>query len=234
MLKNSIHYKHCFDTLRESELFSNVDNEILDNMLELCQYETRSKGATAISQHQANDFFYIIISGRAKVSVYNPHNGREHIMFLLSSGDTFDVIGLLDRKWNDAFATALENMEVLSTTVSQAREWIEQHPEFNKALLPYLGKQIHSLANQTSDLSLYDTEARLSRLILRSLPNNRLTGDIKLLNELSQETLAAMVGSVRVIITRHLQKWKQDDIVSGKRGKWSLLDLQALLDKTQK
>ena len=43
-----------------------------------------------------------------------------------------------------------------------------------------------------------------------------------------------MVGSVRVVIARHLQRWKQDNIVSGKRGKWSVLDLQALLDKTKK
>ncbi len=234
MLKNSIHYKHCFDTLRKSELFSNVDKDTLDDMLELCQYETRDKGATAISQYQANDFFYLIISGSAKVSVYNPRNGREHIMFLLGSGDTFDLIGLLDSEWNDAFATALENMEILSTTVKQARSWVEQHPKFNSALLPYLGKQIHALANQTTDLSLYDTEARLSRLILRNLPPSKLTGDSRLLNDLSQETLAAMVGSVRVVITRHLQRWKKESILSGKRGKWSILDLQALLEKAQK
>ncbi|MEY8215058.1 MAG: Crp/Fnr family transcriptional regulator [Colwellia sp.] len=233
MHKTSTHYKHCFDTLKKSALFSNLDDEMLENMLSVCQYETINKGATAVSQHQPNDSFYIVISGRAKVSVYNHDNGREHIIFLLDAGDTFDLVGLLYGKCNDAFATALENMEILSTSTAKARIWVKQHPEFNKTLLPYLGKQLHELAEKTTDLALYDTEIRLSRLILRSIAANKFTTDIQLLNDLSQETLASMVGSVRVVITRHLQRWKKEGIVSGKRGNWSLLDLKKLLDRSK-
>jgi len=233
MQKTSVHYNHCFDTLKKSELFSNLDDEALENMLGVCQYETITKGTTAVSQHQTNDSFYIIISGRAKVSAYNHENGREHILFLLGAGDTFDLIGLLYGKCNNAFATSLENMEILSTSIAKAREWVKQQPEFNKTLLPYLGKQIHDLAEKTTDLALYDTEVRLSRLILRSIAPNKLTDDIQLLNDLSQETLAAMIGSVRVVITRHLQRWKKEGVVSGKRGSWSLLDLQKLLNRSK-
>ncbi|MBL0711699.1 MAG: Crp/Fnr family transcriptional regulator [Colwellia sp.] len=238
MQKTSIHYKHCLDTLKKSKLFSNVDEITLENMLEICQYETINKGATAVSQYRAVDTFYIIVSGRAKVSAYNQENGREYIVFLLDSGDCFDLAGLLSGKHNDAFATSLENMEVLSTSIAQARTWIEQHPEFNKTLFPYLGKQIHELVDKNTDLALYDTEIRLSRLILRSITANKLTAnklttDIQLLNDLSQETLAAMVGSVRVVITRHLQRWKKEKIVSGKRGNWSLIDLKKLLDRSK-
>jgi len=130
-------------------------------------------------------------------------------------------------------ATALDDMEVLVTTVEQAKEWINQHPDFNRAFLPYLGKQMHGLADQVTDLSLYDTEARLARLILRYLAPGNLPNDIHLINDLSQETLASMIGSVRVIVTRHLQKWKQKKIISDKRGDWTVLDLQALLDKAE-
>jgi CRP-like cAMP-binding protein len=124
-------------------------------------------------------------------------------------------------------------MEVLVTSVHQAREWINQHPDFNRAFLPYLGKQIHGLADQVADLSLYDTEARLARLILRHLAPGNLPNDIHLINDLSQETLASMIGSVRVVVTRHLQKWKQTKVISGKRGDWTVLDLQALLKKAE-
>ncbi|MBW1751475.1 MAG: Crp/Fnr family transcriptional regulator, partial [Deltaproteobacteria bacterium] len=130
-------------------------------------------------------------------------------------------------------ATALDDMEVLVTTVNQAKEWINQHPDFNRAFLPYLGKQMHGLADQVTDLSLYDTEARLARLILRHLVPGNLPNDIHLINDLSQETLASMIGSVRVVVTRHLQKWKQKKVISGKRGDWTVHDLQALLEKAE-
>jgi CRP/FNR family cyclic AMP-dependent transcriptional regulator len=129
--------------------------------------------------------------------------------------------------------TALDDMEVLSTTVQKARAWLNQHLDFNRTFLPYLGRQMHALADQVADLSLYDTEARLARLILRHLAPDNFPDDIRLINDLSQETLASMIGSVRVVVTRHLQKWKQKKIISGRRGRWSVLDLQALLEKAE-
>jgi len=231
MDQDSPRYAHCLEILSTAALFSSLEEAALKNMLGLFRYETRLKGETAISPQQASDHFYIIISGRAKVSTYNPENGREHILLLIGPGDSFDLISLLDGEWHEAAAIPLEDMEVLCTTVQQARAWIEQHPEFNRAFLPYLGKQMHELADQSNDLSLYDTEARLARLILRNLVDDESPQEVRLINDLSQETLAAMIGSVRVVVTRHLQKWKQEKIIAGKRGHWSILDLEALLNK---
>ena len=92
---------------------------------------------------------------------------------------------------------------------------------------------MHTLADEVTELSLYDTEARLARLILKHLAPGNSPNDIHLINDLSQEALASMIGSVRVVITRHLQKWKQEKVISGKRGHWSVLDLQALLEKAE-
>lgn len=233
MRQDSPHYAHCLETLGQSPLFASLNDVLLEDMLGIFHYETRIRGETAISPKQASDHLYIVISGRAKVSVYNPDSGREHVLFLIGPGDGFDLISLLDGEWHDAVATALDDMEILSTTVQKAREWLNQHPDFNRAFLPYLGRQMHALADQVADLSLYDTETRLARLILRNLLPDKLPNDIPLINDLSQETLASMIGSVRVVVTRHLQKWKQKKIISGRRGRWSVLDLQALLDKAE-
>ncbi len=125
-------------------------------------------------------------------------------------------------------------METLSTSVEQARDWMAQHPNFNRAFLPYLGQQMRMLAEQVADLSLYDTETRLARLILRHATENSPTGGLCLINDLSQEALAAMIGSVRVVVTRHFQHWKKEEIIDGRRGRWSKINLQALLEKAEK
>ena len=233
MQQDSLHYTRCLEILGQSPLFGGVDDAVLRDMLRIFHYKTRAKDETAISPKQALDRLYIIISGRAKVSVYNPDSGREHILFLVGPGDGFDLISLLDDEWHDAVATALDDMEVLSTTIQQAREWINQHPDFNRTFLPYLGQQMHGLADQVADLSLYDTDTRLARLILRHLAPDKLAKGVPLINDLSQETLASMIGSVRVVVTRHLSKWKQKKVISGRRGRWTLLDLQALLKKAE-
>jgi CRP-like cAMP-binding protein len=233
MKQDSTHFTHCLKILGQSTLFSSLGDVLLKDMLEVFRYETRNKNDIAISPRNTSDRLYIIISGRAKVSVYQPDSGREQILFLIGPGDGFDLISLLDGEWHDAVATALDDMEVLSTTVQQAREWLTQHPDFNRNFLPYLGKQMHALADQVAEMSLYDTEARLARLILRHLVPDKLPQEVLLINDLSQETLASMIGSVRVVVTRHLQKWKEKKIISGRRGRWSVLDHQALLEKAE-
>ncbi len=233
MQKDSSRHTRCLDVLSRSPLFSGLNKTVLEDMLGKFQYQVSPKGETTISPQQTSDYFYIVISGRAKISVFNPDNGQEHILFLIGPGDGFDLISLLDGEWHDAVATALDDLEVIFTTVEQARKWIDQHPEFNRTLLPYLGKQMHKLATEATELALYDTEVRLSRLILRNLVVDILPHEVQLINDLSQETLASMIGSVRVVVARHLQKWKQEKIISGKRGNWSIKDLQALLDKSR-
>ena len=133
MQQDSPHYIHCLNILRESPLFTDLDDALLKNMLEIFRYETRKKSEIAISPKQASDRFYLIISGRAKVSIYNQDSGREHILFLIGPGDGFDLISLLDGEWHNAVATALDDMEILVTTVQQAREWMDRHPDFNRA-----------------------------------------------------------------------------------------------------
>jgi CRP-like cAMP-binding protein len=92
MKTDSPDYDRCFEVLRQSPLFLALEKTVLEDMLGIFQYQTRLKGETAISPQQALDRFYLIIDGRAKVSVYNPDNGREHILFLIGPGDGFDLI----------------------------------------------------------------------------------------------------------------------------------------------
>jgi len=84
------------------------------------------------------------------------------------------------------------------------------HPSFNRAFLPYLGKQIRSLEELAADLTLHDTITRLSRLILRHTDYGNPLQKLKLINDLSHEELAHMIGSVRNVISRHMLKLKNE------------------------
>jgi len=82
----------------------------------------------------------------------------------------------------------------------------------NRTLLPYLGKQIRDLEELASDLSLHDTATRLAKLILRHLDHeSQQQQELKLINDLSNEELASMIGSVRVVVNRHLIKLKKSN-----------------------
>ena len=226
-------FDHCLDVLGQSPFFAQLDDVTRTDILRMFSFETALRRDTAVVRHGSGQQFYVVVSGRAKVSVYHPETGREYILNLLGPGDGFDLISLLDGNPRDVTVTALDDMEILSTPQSQAREWLLRHPETNRTLLPYLGEQMRQLADQAEDLALYDTEARLARLILRHITSNAPVHGLRLINDLSQETLASMIGSVRVVVGRQMQKWKQVNIISSGEGRWGIKDLNALVRKAE-
>ncbi len=168
------------------------------------------------------------------MSKINPDSGRELTIFLMSTGDVFDVICLLDEYEHDVNLISLDETETLYAPLTEVRSWIEKHPEFNRAFLPYLGKQIRSLEELAADLTLHDTVTRLSRLILRHTDYSEPVQKLKLINDLSHEELAHMIGSVRAVISRHMLKLKNDGIIKSKRKYLEVKEIHALLEKAKK
>ena len=195
---------------------------------------TWAKNTANMTSSQSLKYFYVIVSGRMKVSQINPDTGRELTLFLLGPGDVFDVICLLDEQEHAVQVTALDELEAIYAPLSKVRHWIETHADFNKALLPYLGQQLRSLEELASDLTLYGTLTRLSRLILRHVIPGTPGSKLKLINDLSHEELANMIGSVRVVTNRQMQKLKQADIIHRDTTKMQIKDLHSLMEQSKK
>ncbi len=152
-------------------------------------------------------------------------------LFLLGPVDPFCLFSLLDGQPHDVMLETLDDVSLLSLPMEQARRWLYDHPEFNRTLLPYLGQQMCTLAGLASDLALHNTEARLARLILRHMDASDRQSEHptpRLINDLSHESLAEMIGSVRVVVNRQLQHWKQEGIVDVHRGHLEIEALQEL------
>ncbi len=233
MRTDSPFYSHCFGVLHRSPLFANLDKPTLENMLLAFHRETWKKKSPAMSSSQTLEHFYLVIAGRLKISRINPDTGRELTIFLLGPGDVFDVICLLDHREHEVIATALDDLEVLCAPLEQAREWGKKHPEFNRTLLPYLGKQIRNLEELASDLSLHDTATRLSKLILRHVDHENQQQELKLINDLSNEELASMIGSVRVVVNRHLIELKKEGILETSRKHMHVKNLHSLVSRME-
>ena len=88
---------------------------------------------------------------------------------------------------------------------------------------------------QVCSLVLHDVTTRLSRIILDHINKIKLYSGTKeaehqhhLVNGLSDETLARMTGSVRQVINKQLQHWKQTGVIDKKRNQLIVKDLEAL------
>ena len=233
MKPDSPFYDHTLTALSQSELFGRLDEAVIQEMLLSFQRETWPKKSIVMHPEQTIRRFYVIISGRVKMTRVNPDTGKEFTIFLLGAGDGFDVISLLDGKKHNVSIIAMDNIEVLTTPFNTIHKWIEEHPSFNREFLPYIGKLIRQLTNLASDLALHDTGTRLVKLFLQHAVPGNPHPRLRLIHDLSNEDLAGMIGSVRAVVNRYLQKLREEGTIIARRGSLEIKDLHALVEKIE-
>jgi len=245
MKRDPVYYAYCKKELLKTQLFSGLDETVLDDMLSLFRRDTWRRGAQLDSEI-FKERFYLIIEGRLEVSRTNPDTGKSITLSLLGPGDAVDVVTLLNNEPHEILPVAIDDISLISVPIKDARDWIDRHPEFNRNFLPYLGNQMRKLEDLSTDLALYDTMTRLARLILRHVvPHHCQSKEqaqdysvddsakdpiyrLDLINDLHDESLARMVGSVRQVVNRHLQHWRKQGILNRKDFKTQVIELEAL------
>ena len=225
MKKDSPYFNLSKNLLKETLLFKQMDNELfeeaLSHLFPLCLPKK-----TIIEPYQTQKYIFIIVKGRVKVSQTN-HEGREYIISLLATGDLFDIITFLDEKQHEVIVETIDETVLLKTDIEFAKKWLEIHPEVYKNLLTYLAKQMRELEENAVNLSLYDTMTRLSKLILKNTDNDGI--NVKNIDDLSHETIAKMIGSVRKVVNLNIQKLKREEVINYSNRKLTIKNLKKLI-----
>ena len=97
MRKDSPYYLPSINVLQSATLFQGVDAQMMEEILGHFTPMTLPK-KSIVHSWKTKESFFVIISGRVKISQIDPETGREYIIFLLQGGDAFDIISLLDRE----------------------------------------------------------------------------------------------------------------------------------------
>ncbi len=218
--------------LRNSSFF-NCFNEVEKRaMLSVCSHETWQKGH-CVSSEEMQETLYFVVSGRVKSTRIDVETGHMLTLFLFETGDVFDILQLLHGAPDDTLFEAFSDVSLLAAPQAEVSQWINRYPDFNRAILPYLGRMIQHLEDLAAGLALHDTETRLAHLITHHLSSNGHNG-FHIVNNMSHENLAQMIGSVRTVVNRQLQHWKKSGVISTDNGRITINRLQSLLNIAEK
>lgn len=220
------------EALKSNRLLKDLTERELQDLLGDLEEVVWPKNTCNVNKERTSNHFHFVVSGRLKVYQMDWQTGREFTFFLLKKNDAFDTLCLLDGCEHDVYYEALDRVVLLSLPMQQMKKWILNHPQINKNLLPYLSHQMRILEEYASSVTLIDISTRLARLILSNI--NSESRELELINDLSNEELANLIGSTRAVVNRHLQQFKNDGIIYLGRKKIEVKDLTLLLDKANK
>jgi CRP/FNR family cyclic AMP-dependent transcriptional regulator len=187
--------------------------------------ELFSKGMPIYTSEEMLKKFFFVLKGRIKVFHINPEDGKEQTLKILTRGDMYDVVSLLDSKIHYNLVEALDDVQLMVFPIEVVREWLTNDSEFNKLLFPYIAKQYREMEELALDLSFYDTATRLLKLLSKNLNHQD-----NLIHDLSHEEIASLIGTVRKVLNRHIQKLKDDGVIDVSYKNIEIKDTQKLLD----
>jgi len=213
------------------ELLQNINQTFTDEFYEHAKPLEFEKGSSPFFPDDLLKYFYIIVDGRVKTYQINFENDKERTLFIYKRGDMFDVISLLDNKPHEVIYEVLEDVQVLQLPIDMVRYWLENDKTFNQRFFPYLAAQMRHTEELATELTLYDTQDRLIRLLIDNL-NQQKRFKYNLLNNLSNSEIAKLLGTVRHVVERSLKNLKSDNTIETGRRNIKVKNLQKLLDKT--
>ncbi len=215
--------------LRRSPLFSGVDEPTLKRLLASLNEESWESRRQIMGPAESLERFRLIVSGRVKIVRSKPHDGRELTLWLLGPGDGFDVVSLLDGRAHEVSAWALSPVRTLAAPLAVWSGWLRWLRPLDLAAHRYSAAKLREVEALTADLALHDTATRLANLLLRHFDGSQPN----LLHDLPQRELAAMIGSVRGVVSRVLARMQAEGMVQLQGGAVRGVDLQRLLQRAE-
>lgn len=189
------------------------------------------RGEDPLASTNTIKYFYFVMSGKIKIYDIDLESSKEQILYMLSYGDMFDVVSLLDGKPNQYISEVLEDAHLIQLPLVDVEEMILKDEKFRQYFYAYVASQLKSMEGLAVSLSFYDVYQRVLQLFARFTETVNGEAKLKVVNNLKHEEIASMVGSVRKVVNRSLQKLKKDGIIEISRKNIHIKNFQKLLDK---
>ena len=222
--------KHL-ELLSSIPLFAGLTPEQLTKVAALAKLKAYGRQQTVVTQGDPAQALFAIVRGRLKVSSSGPE-GRDVVLGIMSEGEVFGEVALLDGGARSATCTSIEPCELLVIDREPFLELLESTPSIAVKLLHVLAGRLRRLSRRSEDAALLDVPSRLARSLLdlaHRFGERRAPGKsgIFIALKLSQQELGDLVGATRESVNKHLNDWMRQGLWEQDHGRMVIADVDS-------
>ena len=171
------------------------------------------KDQIIFSQGDAADTVFYIQKGRVKVVVVSGH-GKEAVIGILEAGQFFGEGCLNGHALRVATTTALEECLITAITKPAMIAALHDEPKFSELFVAYLLTRTSRVEEDLIDQLFNSSEKRLARLLLLLANFGKEGVPTPISPNISQETLAEMIGTTRSRVSFFMNKFRKLGLIS--------------------
>ena len=166
------------------------------------------KGELVIIQGEPCRGLYVVKSGQVRIFMSSPE-GREQVLLIANAGDSFNDVPVFDGGTNPANVVALLRTAVYLIPKETIKSLVSGSPTAT-AIIKVFGARIRRLTAMVEDLSFRSVVSRLAKVLLElATPASGGTP----VPRLTQDEMAARVGSVRDVVGRALRTLEKEGAI---------------------
>lgn len=207
------------DYLKNIPLFSSLSRKQRNIIQSSCRSINFSKESIILNQGEDSSDLYVILSGKAKVSLIN-EEGREIILDILSKGDFFGELSLFDRMPRSATVIATANTDIIMLQRGAFIKIIKENPDITVNLLTVMARRLRNADERIETLAFVDVYGRVAKILIDMAKNKGKPlsdGSIKFVRP-THQVIADQIGASREAVTKAIKSLISRGliIVSGK------------------
>jgi CRP-like cAMP-binding protein len=192
-----------------------------------CHY---SKGETIYREGLVPNALWQVVSGTVKVTNTNIQ-GKEVIFAIFEAGDCFGEISMIDGKPSSNTASALETVELLALQRQDFDTLYQQHPAVVRQLNAMLAERMRHMVSFYEGIALRPLESRLAHrlcYLTGNLADKNTVSPASLEINITQQDISAMLGATRQAVSKILNHWRDEEVITIEYGKVKLLNTHYL------
>ncbi len=201
--------------LRSCRLFTGLPSPDLESIADVTVIKSLSKGEYLFREGAPAVGFYIVQGGSVNVHRVNAA-GKEQIIHVFRTGDSFAEVALASDKGYPADARVLEPTQVLLVQKDGILALLRRQPELALRMLGSMSSHLRVLVGQLEDLTLKDVETRLANWLVKKCPNLQSEQPVRIELAMAKRVLAAELGTVSETLSRTLAKFREQKLLTVK------------------
>ena len=215
--------------LRGSQMFGDLEEPQLRALAERSIERKLSRNEVLFVAGEEASGLYVIVDGAVR-AFRESVEGREQVIHVERAGATIAELPVFDEGPYPSTVAAEEDSIVLFIDRRDVRRLCLEHPQIALAALKLLARRLRTCAELVEALSLREVDQRLARLLLAEAraqglrEGSRLTLDLVLTNQ----QIAARIGTVREVVSRALNRLQQNGLIRVEGRRVHIADEEAL------
>ncbi|MEA1935332.1 MAG: Crp/Fnr family transcriptional regulator [Thermodesulfobacteriota bacterium] len=214
--------------LKGVDLFHSLSAEDGERLARAVKRRSLKKGETLFRKGDEGNALYIVKSGRIRI-VLPSDAGDEVSPAILSEGDFFGEMALLDGMPRSADAVALEPTELYALNRSDFLSFLTNNERAIQSIFSNLSMRLRRTDDLLEDICFFTTSTRLARRLVELARDygsqKETTGIVQIDLRLTQRDLASMVGVTRESINKELRVLREKELIGTEGNAIQILDM---------